>query len=229
MNRTAIRTLVRRRLLEETADDWTDDNLNDLINMAYALVAKEVRKVDSEAIIHWEYRDTVVGTNWYEKPEGTRGPTFVGLMGTAGATTYTELTRKAYHVARLNTNAEDTVYCHRGRYIGIFPAPTAAITDGIEFMHAPTPELSEDTDVPEIEETLQYGMVCWATMLAKGDGPEDDTKEANELRRILTGIPDDYGTADLGQPLLLQPDASDARGRFGGARIANDRDPGRTA
>jgi hypothetical protein len=150
-------------------------------------------------------------------------------MSTAAATTYTQLRRVAYHIARLNTNAEDTVYCLRGRYIGIFPAPTVSVTDGIEMMHAPTPTLSEDTDVPELEETLHYAMVCWTAMLAKGDGLEDDTKESNELRRILADIPDDYGSGgDLGQPLLLQPDASDARGRFG-ARIANDRDPGRDA
>lgn len=226
MNRSAIRTLARRRLLEETADDWTDDNLNDLINVSYALVAKTVRKVDPEAIIHWEHRDTVASTSWYEKPEGTRGPTFVGLKGTSAATTYSELRRVAYHIARSNANAEETVYCHRGRYIGIFPAPTESVTDGIEFMHAPTPTLSADSDVPELEATLHYAMVCWTVMLAKGDGLEDDTKEANELRRILADIPDDYGTQDLGQPLLLQPDASDARGRFG-SRLANDRDPGR--
>jgi hypothetical protein len=215
--------------MEVSAVDWTDDNLNDLINTAYALIAKQIRKVDPEAIIHWEYRDTVAGTNWYEKPEGTRGPVFVGLKGTSAATSYAELRRAPYHIARDETNADETVYCHKGRYIGIFPAPTASVTDGLEFMHAPTPELSDDTDVPEIEETLQYGIVCWAAMLALGESPESDVKHADELRRILAEIPDDYGSAELGQALLLQPDAADARGRFGGARIANDRDPGRTA
>ena len=61
----------------------------------------------------------------------------------------------------------------------------------------------------------------------KGESPEDDSKDANELRRILADIPDDYGQlGDMGQPALLQPDVSDSRGRCG-SRIANDRDPGR--
>lgn len=226
MNRGAMRTLLRRRLLEPTEDQWSDSTLNDLLNLALSMVRKQVRKVDYEFDVRWEYRDTVAGTNWYEKPSGTRGPMEVGLKSASSDTDWTALKRRAYHIAREYTSASETVYCHRGAYIGLFPAPSASVTDGIQFIHAPTETLAADTDVPRLEESLQYAVVCWASLLAKGESPEDDSKDAKELARLLGDIPADYGSIDLGQPMLLQPDVADARGMFG-RRVPNDIDIGR--
>jgi len=217
-----MRTLLRRRLLEPTADQWDDSTLNSLLNLGIALVRKQIRKVDPEFDIRWEYRDTVAGTSWYEKPSGTRGSVEIGLKGAASDSDWTALRRTAYHIARSIETGSDTVYCHRGAYIGIFPAPTASVTDGIQFLHAPTETLADDTDVPRIEESLQYAVVCWAALLAKGEAPEDDSKDAKELARLLGDIPADYGTLDLSQPVLLQADVADARGRTLGVRRAND-------
>lgn len=227
MNRGVMRTLLRRRLLEPTADQWDNSTLNDLLNVALGLVRKQVRKVDPEFDIRWEYRDTVAGTSFYEKPAGTRGSIEVGLKGAASDADWTALKRAAYHIARTQgSDGGETVYCHRGAYIGIFPAPSAAVVDGIQFLHAPSETLAADTDVPRLEESLQYGVVVWAALLAKGESPEDDSKDARELARILGDIPADYGTLDLSQPMLLQADVADARGMFG-RRVANDIDIGR--
>jgi hypothetical protein len=210
VTRSTIRTLVRRRLNEETADNWSDSVLNTIIDLAYALVQKQVRKVDPEALLFWDYRNTVANTNWYEKPSGTRGPVEVGLKTTSADTDWTPLVRKPYHIARDWTG--ETVYCHRGNYVGIFPAPTTAVTNGIQFIHAPTDAIPTDDDSPKIEPTLHYAIVLWATMIAKGDSPESDTKDAQELQRIIGDIPIDYGTIDYGQPMTLSADVSDARG-----------------
>jgi hypothetical protein len=226
MNRGSMRTLLRRRLLEPTADQWDDSTLNELLNLALALVRKQVRKVDYEFDIRWEYRDTVAGTSWYEKPSGTRGSIEIGVKKAASDTDWTALRRAAYHVARTYTAESEMVYCHRGAYIGLFPAPSASVADGIQFLHAPTESLALDTDVPRLEESLQYACVCWAALLAKGESPEDDTKDAKELARLLGDIPADYGSLDLSQPTYLQADVADARGMFG-RRVANDLDIGR--
>jgi len=228
MNREVMRTLLRRRLLEPTEDQWDDSTLNSLLNVALTLVRKQVRKVDPEFDIRWEYRDTVAGTNWYEKPAGTRGSIEIGVKASASDSDYTALKRQAYHIARVQVAITDStmVYCHRGAYIGLFPAPTTSVADGIQFLHAPTETLSDDTDIPRLEESLQYATVCWAALLAKGESPEDDSKDAKELARLLGDIPADYGTIDLSQPILLQPDVADARGIFG-RRVANDIDIGR--
>ena len=186
---------------------------------------KEIRKVDPEAILNWEYINTIAGTIWYEKPSGTRGAVEVGLKSTSAATDWTALTRKPYYVARDWTGSEN-VYCHRANYIGIFPAPTASVTNGIQLLHSPTATLSADTDVPRVEETLQLAIVYWAALLAKGETPESDTKEAAHLQQILASIPADYGNYDLSQPMQFDADVADARGRRVGA-LNPGSDPGR--
>ena len=224
-----MRTYLRRRLNEQTAEDWDNAVLNEFLNITYALITKQIRKVDPEYLLYWEYRDTVSGTSWYEKPEGTRGISFVGFMGTAvSPAVYDRLERRSYHIARELTTGEDTVYVHRGEYLGIFPAPENTVVNGIELILAPTPELSADTDVPKLETSLQYAMVCWAALIAKGESPESDNKDADELRRMLAEIPDDYGGGpDLGEPLLLSGDISDARGKYLGRATPQGTDPGR--
>lgn len=228
MNRGLMRTLLRRRILEPQPDQWDDSTLNELLNLGLTLVRKQIRKVDYEFDLRWEYRDTVAGTSWYEKPAGTRGPVEIGLKKAASDSDWGPLKRKAYHIARQYTSEAETVYCHRGAYIGIFPAPSASVVQGIQFLHAPTETLAADTDVPRVEESMQYAVVCWAALLAKGESPEDDTKDAKELQRLLGDIPADYGSIDLGQPTYLEPDIADARGMSGGRRIANDIDIGRS-
>ena len=215
MTRATIRSIVRRRLNEQVADQWQDSDLNVYINLAYALILKAVRKVDPEAVLFWDYRDTVAGTVWYAKPSGTRGPVEVGMKALSSATDWTPLVRRPYYIARDNTDVNDTVYCHRGQYIGIFPAPSVSVVSGLQFIHAPTDTLAVDTDVPKLEETLCYAIALRATLIAKGENPEDDTKEAVELKSIIDGIPSDYGSPDLGQPIGLSLDVSDARGRSG--------------
>lgn len=211
MTLAGIRELLRRRLNEVTADNWDDTTLDTLINLAYALVTKQVRKVDPEALLSWDYRNTVAGTNFYEKPSGTRGPVEIGLKATSADTDWTALVRKPYYLAKDWT--EDTVYCHRGAYIGIFPAPTISVVSGLQFIHAPVDTMAVDIDVPKLETTLHYAIVLWAALIAKGESPESDTKDALELQRIIGDIPQDYGSPDLSQPSALNLDVADARGR----------------
>ena len=210
MNLGTMRALLRRRLQEQIADNWDDDTLNVMLNLSYALILKQVRKADPEALLFWDYRNTQVNVTWYEKPAGTRGPIEVGLKSAASDTDWTPLTRKPYYLARDWTG--ETVYCHRGNFIGIFPAPTVSVTQGIQFIHAPTDTLAVDTDFPKIEQTLHYAIVLWATLIAKGESPESDDKDAKELARLIGDIPFDYGSPDLGQPMQLDLDVSDARG-----------------
>lgn len=211
MTRATIRELIRRRLNEAVADSWSDSIINTVIDLAYALVLKQVRKVDPESLIFWDYRNTVAGTNWYEKPSGTRGLAELGLKKLSTDTDWSALVRRPYYIARDWTSTSETVYCHRGTYVGIFPAPSVSVTSGLQFLGAPTDSLAVDTDVPKLETTLHYAIVLWSCLILKGETPESDSKDAAELGRIIGDIPTDYGTNDLSQPMLLSPDVADAR------------------
>jgi len=201
-----LRTLLRRRLGEITADNWTDVLLDELINLAYSMVYKEVRRVEPDAITHWSYRNTVAGTSWYQKPQDTRGLLRVGYMGTLVApAVYTQLFPKPIEIAE-SWNGTDPVYCTRGIFVGIFPAPTVSVVNGLEFQHTPTPTLALDTDSPDLEASLQYAIILWACLLAKGESPESDSKEASQLQTILADIPNDYGQPSLDRPMQLSID-----------------------
>jgi len=98
---------------------------------------------------------------------------------------------------------------------------TVSVTQGIQFLHAPTDSLAVDGDVPKIETTLHYAIVLWASLIAKGESPESDSKDAAELQRIIGDIPQDYGSPDYGQALSLNADVADARGRTSGVLASN--------
>lgn len=215
--------MLRRRIQEETAVDWTDDELNVFLNLGYQLVAKQIRKVDPTFLVYWESRDIVSGTQWYEKPENSRGIIDVGIVV---GTDIQYLRRVSGNVAKeWNTDGE-TVYTLMGDFIGLFPSPTTDVTNGLKLIHAPTPSLSEDTDVPKTEPTLHYAIVCWASLLIKGESLEDDSKDSTTLRQLLVDIPEDYGQKDFSQPPYMSPDVSDARGKYG-SQLDNDVDVGR--
>lgn len=214
MTRGTIRTVLRRILLDVPADQWSNSELNEHINTAYAAVRKQIRKFDPEDALFWETRNLESGVNWYLKPEGTRGIAEVALLSSG---TYVPIKRKFYREivpfgATEPLSTSDSVYCHRGKYIGIFPTPTANVTNGIQIIHIPTDTLSDDSDVPIAELTLHMAIVYWAALFAKGESPEDDTKEAKSLRALLSDIPADYGTADVSTPMQFTPDVADARG-----------------
>jgi len=233
MNRGEARTLLRRRVNEPVADNWTDADLNLYLNLGYAWVLKQIRRVNKEAILFWQYRNTVAGSNWYEKPTGTTSIVEVGFKNVSTATDWTALTRKPYYLARDWTTSTggsggivDTVYCHRGNYIGIFPAPANSVVQGLRLLTVPTDQLSLDADAFLIELTLQWGVVLYAAIMAKGESPEDDAKDQRELARLVADIPIDYADLDDGQTIHLNPDVADLRGLFGN-RLDNDLDPGR--
>lgn len=211
MDLAGIRLLTRRRINEVVADNFADSEINTLINIAYDLILRQIRRVDPLAVVHWSYRDTVAGANWYAKPAGTRGIASVGLRTVTGGT-YTTLDPKAYSIARIWTGA-NPVYCHRGTYIGIFPAPAAAIVQGLEIQHAPTATLALDTDETDVDTGLQYAIVLWATLLAKGESPESDSKEAAQLQQILGDIPNDFGHPSLDRSPQMGVDIASLPGR----------------
>ena len=228
MNRGDARTLLRRRINEPTADNWSDSILNTLLNLGYAFVLKQIRRVNKEAILFWEYRNTVAGSNWYEKPSNTTSIVEVGFKDIATDTDWEPLTRKPYYLARgwtTGVSGSETVYCHRGNYIGLFPAPTNSVTKGLRLLTVPNDQLTLDTDNFLVELTLQYAVVLYAAILAKGESPEDDAKDQRELTRLIGDIPVDYADLDDGQTIALNPDVSDLRGV--GQIVRRGIDPGR--
>lgn len=190
MTRGTIRTVLRRNIKDpETGGEFSNAELNDIINLGYSLVQKEVRKFYPEAHLTWDYINTEVGENWYPLPP-TFSVTHVGYKASATDTVWTVLgPPKAYRdLAGLVTTGSTTYYTRRGQWIGIFPAPTEAVTDGIEIVHNSIHSMSADGETPRVKVPLHLAILYWAKLIALGETDANAGETRQRLDEILGDI-----------------------------------------
>jgi len=206
MTRGTIRTLLRKKLNEDVADQWSEDVLSELIDAAYGLVQAEIRRLDPQGLVFWSYADIVSGTQYYEKPAGTWGQVSIRLKD-AITLAYgdTPLQRIDYDLALKQTTTSTPFYFERGRYIGLVPIPSASITQGIEFQHVPTETLALDTDTPQINVSYHYAIVLEAAIMAKDDTTEDVARLRASRDELYSRMALAYPTA-MDQNQVLRPD-----------------------
>jgi len=183
-----MRTILRRNLQDVPEVQWANDELNELLNVGYSMVQKEIRKWVPNAHQYWDYINTVAGTNWYPLPN-TFGIRRVNLKN-ATTNTYDKLTLKDYDDIKDQTGL-DYYYAKEGQWIGIFPAPLT-MTNGIELVHVPIMAMATDDEVPRIKTPLHPGIVWWAKLIAKGETAEQDGSEQARLRELISDIPTWY-------------------------------------
>lgn len=196
MNRGEMRDRLRRELRDVAAVEWpTDAELDDILNTAYFLVQKEIIKVKSEAHLTWDHITTQAGVYWYPLP-ATFGVKRVGLKAAASDTAYAKLEPKAYEDVESGYTG-DAVYVVMGEWIGIFPAPATAITNGIEILHSGIMSIgagpANDTEVPKVKTPLHQAIVWWAKLLALGETDEEVEKTRNRLNEVLGDLGQWYG------------------------------------
>jgi len=202
MNRGTINTLTRRQLMEESPQNWTDDILHDLENVAYHVVQKEIMKVDPEAFLEWVRRDIEAGKSDYPRPEGSWWPNQVRLKDeTTGK--YDRLHYKPFDVAE--TWTDDPVWSRRGVYVFIFPEPTATISAGLELINVPTLTLAVDTDIPKIPLGLHMAIVYLTKILALGETYQNYDRDVAMVEKIMGDI-GTYYSQDGGEGWKLTPD-----------------------
>lgn len=216
MTRGTIRTLLRRQIRDTDSVQWTDNNeLDDVINIAYSYVQKEIRKSFPEAHIFWDYINTTAAESWYPLPQ-TFGLIQVGMKANASDTSYATLPGpKRYRdigpknvwsggvIIAQPSDLSQTYYTIRGQFIGIFPAPPTAITSGIQILHNPIMALSADTEVPRIKTPLHMAILWWSKLILLGDTDETASETRARLNEIVTDIPFWYDQ-QLGEPEQLQ-------------------------
>jgi hypothetical protein len=190
MTRAQIRAKLRRRLNEEVGDSaggWTDVELNSEINDAYAWVQKEVYKIFPEAHLFWDYMNSTASTSWYPLPDSF-GVSEVGLKAASTDTTFTRLDKKVYEDIKDLTTGYGPYYCLRGQWLGIFPAPSAGVTNGIELVHTPIMTLSADTDVPRVKTPIHEAIVLKAKDSLLGDLDSQSAQNRQSLADYVNDL-----------------------------------------
>lgn len=200
MQLSQLRTQVRRYVQDTASVEWSDAEINSVINDSYYDLQAELQMVQPEAIIAWDTIDASATENWYPKPP-TFGIIQIGLKKT-GDTTFTKLGFKDYNDIK-DLTGTDTYYCERGDWIGIFPLPDS-VTDGIQVMHRPIDTLTVDTDIPKLKLPLHQAICLQAKVFLLGDTNENADRDERKLEKIKEKMPLMY-MGNLDQNMLISP------------------------
>lgn len=199
MTREQIRDQLRREIQDTESVEWTNAELDAIINQAYALVQKEVvKQAGPEAHLFWDYLDLDANVSWYPLP-----PTFsVQQVGLKDPQTgeYYEIKPKGYRDIGPRTvwsgavqvpvgDTTQTYYTIRGQWLGIFPKPAASIVKGIEVLHCPIMSIASgddgDGDSPRTKEPTHLAILLWSKLIALGDTDETTMETRTRLQEML--------------------------------------------
>lgn len=187
MTRAQMKTLLRKWMRDGASVDFADSELEEMLNTAYGLVQKEIVKVNTTWHTAFDTLPTTAGTSWYPVPP-TFGIKAVSIKGSATATVYTKLTKAVVDdIEGLVTGTQK--YCLEGQWIGIFPAPTVSVADGLSIRHLPIYALATDAESPKIKSVLHICIALWAKLLLLGETEEPTTETKDRLKEIMGDLP----------------------------------------
>ena len=186
MNLSQLRTVTRRYVQDTASVEWSDAEVNQNINDAYYDLQMELQMSNPEAIIAWDTIDLTVGENWYPKPP-TFGLIQVGVdLANEGA--FAKLVFKNYEDIKALAGTS-TYATERGDWIGIFPSPPLAVTNGIEVIHRPIDTLTVDADIPKLKLPLHQAICLQAKIFMMGDTNQNSDNDEAKLVKIKQRMP----------------------------------------
>jgi hypothetical protein len=186
-----MRTLLSRFINDVDDVEWTEAEKNEALNESYYEVQGYVQAIDPEAVIFWDNMNTTSGTNWYPLPP-TFGVISVGFKSASSDTSFTKLQHQLYEDIK-DLDGTTTYYTLRGEWLGIFPAPSASVTNGIELLHRPIHTLTVDSDEPKLKLPLHRAIVLGAKLFLLGDTNEESKEDQRKYDALLENAKLWYG------------------------------------
>lgn len=203
MIRSTLRNLLRRRLNDSSGDNWTDAELNDLLDEGLHLVQKEVMKFVPDAFMHIYQGPVTIADEFYPLPDGFWYELSVGIRANSGSTTFAVIERGNYDRDRGNAAGTTPGYDIRGRFIVFMPRFSFNHLSGFEIQFVPTLSMSSDALAPDIHQGLHLAVVVQAQLIALGETIESPTPASDQLKRLIDDIPLFYQRGGEAQQLRL--------------------------
>lgn len=191
MTRQTMRTLLRRFVNDVDGVEWTDAECNEALTESYYERQGEVQAIDPEAVIFWDNMNTTSGTSWYPLPP-TFGVISVGFKSASSDTTFSKLDHQLYEDIK-DLTGTTTYYTLRGEWLGIFPAPSASVTNGIEILHRPIHTMTVDSDEPKLKLPIHRAIVLGAKLFLLGDTNEESKEDERKLEALMKNASLWYG------------------------------------
>lgn len=223
MNQGSMRSMLRRRLQEATAKQWTDANLNIYLNFGLQFIQTAIMAVKPEEFIYISTADHVADDNLIPKPYGLLLIKKIECMY-PDDDTYTKVTKDRNDIidalVEEDLDAYSTYYRYAelGRWIKIWPTPSANNTAGLRMTWVPSLTMAVDADVPDVHINLHEGIVYRAQEIALGDTDEiTDPNVLMAVQKILSvvvlRIPS-YYVPSGGEPDEIEVDVDKEAGWF---------------
>jgi len=201
MTLARMRAILRRRVQEDLAGNWTNSELDELINEAYVWVQLQFYQSNPDGLIHIDYTTLEVGKSFYPWARGFISIKEMAYLDTSDPLGYRDLgAARDFWVNRFKpAQLDDISWSNLGRHFALFPVPPATITNAIRKIWTGTLTLANDNDIPEIPfnhmtVVVKAQMMCYAET-------GGDTKDLKvELDDYMSGIgaiqPSNQGTSD---------------------------------
>lgn len=185
-----LRTMLRRRLQEVTASQWTDATLNLNLNQGLRFMQTKIIKIDPEAFIYTDLQDSIENESDYPVPAGTLSVVQIYKLVSGD---YVSLDQIPMTYLRRNENTDysnpyDAGFGMRGRYIVVHPTPTVATVDFLKIEYVPWLTMGADSDVPELSLGLHDGIVYRAEMISLGDTAQEAVRAKEDLGTVIDDI-----------------------------------------
>lgn len=212
MNRATMRDMLRKRINEETANDWTDTQLNSLLDVALGQTQRKVLRFNPLAFLAWYRAPITANESFYRRPIGSWWEYCVEVKLTAAATQYTELVKRPYRIAREALDSAP-VYAKLGTFLAIYPTPTETVTAGLQVIHTPLLTFPDDDIEVDLHTALHLLVVVRAHKLALANTPETQAHALvlAEIRELEEDMAFLYGRTDLQNEKLWLPPESVGR------------------
>jgi hypothetical protein len=203
-------SLLRRRIQEVTADNWTDADLITLINLACRDAEIEVLIRDKKAFITVSTANLVVDASRYPLPAGFVRAHRVEIKDDSAAAGYKPISK----IRDYDTYSEsgDSVvdeanprYAILGDWLKIIPTPNSAVTAGIRLTWVHTVSISDENDILPILLLMHDAIVHRAKILALHETEETAQDSAAEWTRAIDRLQQYYMAREDSAP-ALQPD-----------------------
>lgn len=185
MTRSTMRALLRRQVQEATADQWSDVDLNEALNVGLLMAEKEILKIDKLAFAYMYAIDLVGAKDNYPLPTAFMFEHSVEMLVSGQ---YKRIPRLDY-IDRENHSGSDYRYSILGRYLFLKPAPTSSVTSGMRLLFCPVLTMAEDTDTPEVDDSLHVAIVAAAKILLMEDTAESAESARRRLAESVADLP----------------------------------------
>jgi hypothetical protein len=184
-----MRTLLRRELNEVSAEQWSDSELNDLLNYGLQWVQTQIVKVSPAFVVHRYLAPIQANKDLVDKPVGMLWEWRFEKLDSSSST-YKRVPRHpgGYEEMTKRGSGADLAYTHIGRWFAVHPVPTSDLADGWRVWFMPTLDMAADSDVPDIVHPLHYAVVLKAKLLAIGETAESSDDTRKRLGDMLADI-----------------------------------------